>query len=98
LLATDETEVAEEERERFETNYFDLRSKIQESTNAENLHSTTGQDNSFGNTSSTRQRIQLAPIPLPKFNGNIQDWPSFYDIFRAMVHNDESLSSAQKVY
>jgi len=97
LLATDETDVAEEERERFETNYFDLRSKIQELTNAEKLHNTTGQDNSFGNIS-IRQRIQLAPIPLPRFNGNIQDWPSFYDIFKAMVHNDESLSSAQKFY
>jgi len=97
LLATDEPDVAEEERERFENNYFELRSKIQELINADKLHNTTGQDNSFGNTS-IRQRIQLAPIPLPKFNGNIQDWPSFYDIFKAMVHHDESLSPSQKFY
>jgi len=33
--------------------------------------------------------MQLPPISLPKFNGNIQDWPSFYDVFKAMVHYDE---------
>lgn len=97
LLDTDETEAAEEERERFETSYFSLRSKIQELTNAEKLHNTTGQDNSFGSTS-IRQRIQLAPIPLPKFNGNIQGWSSFYDVYRAMVHDDDGFTPAQKFY
>lgn len=42
--------------------------------------------------------MQLAPIPLPKFSRDIQGWSSFYDIFRAMVHDDDSFSPAQKFY
>jgi hypothetical protein len=81
LLAVDEAEAAEAERDKFETSYYELRAKIQELANAEKLHNTTGQNTSFGNTS-TRQRMQLAPIPLPKFNGDIQGWSSFYDVQR----------------
>lgn len=97
LLATDDTDAAEAEREKFESEYFELRSKIQEMVNADRSHNTTGQNTSFGNTSN-KQHMQLAPIPLPKFNGDIQGWSSFYDVFRAMVHDDDSFSPAQKFY
>lgn len=97
LLATDETDIAEAERDSFETKYYDLRSKIQELANAEKLHNTTGQNTSFGNTY-LRQRMQLAPIPLPKFNGDIQGWSSFYDVYRALVHDDDGFTPAQKFY
>lgn len=97
LIAVDDMEDAEQERERFEADYYNIRSRIQELINAERPTSTTGQNVSFGNTSISN-RVQLALIPLPKFNGNIQDWPSFYDVFKALVHHDESLSAAQKFY
>ncbi|XP_008182965.1 uncharacterized protein LOC103309405 [Acyrthosiphon pisum] len=97
LLAVDEAEAAEAEIDKFETSYYELRAKIQELANAEKLHNTTGQNTSFGNTS-TRQRMQLAPIPLPKFNGDIQGWSSFYDVYRAAVHDDDCFTPAQKLY
>lgn len=97
LIAVDDIEDAEQEREKFEADYYNTRSRIQELINAERPTSATGQNVSFGNTSISN-RVPLAPIPLPKFNGNIQDWPSFYDVFKALVHHDESLSAAQKFY
>lgn len=85
------------ERDIFERDYFAIRSQIQEIINHEKAPSTTGHNVSFGNNS-LATRTQLAPIPLPRFNGNIQDWSSFFDIFQAMVHRDEGYSAAQKFY
>lgn len=94
LLTTEDTEA---EREKFESDYYEIRSRIQEIINLEKPCSSAGLNVSFGNTSFVN-RTQLAPIPLPKFNGNIQEWSSFYDVFKAMVHDDDTLSAAQKFY
>jgi len=48
--------------------------------------------------STTNNRVRLEPISLPTFTGNIQDWQSFYDCFRVMVHEDTGFSSAQRFY
>jgi len=99
LLMLDENDVneAEAERDKFETDYFAIRSQIQELINFEKSHTANGlAHSSFAAARS--HRTQLAPIPLPKFNGNIQEWPSFFDIFKALVHNDEDYSPAQKFF
>ena len=44
------------------------------------------------------QRTHLPLIPLPSFNGNIQDWFSFFDTFKAMVHNEDGYTPAQKFF
>ncbi|KAF0745786.1 Uncharacterized protein FWK35_00034883, partial [Aphis craccivora] len=49
-------------------------------------------------TSASSSRVRLEPISLPTFSGDIQDWESFFDCFRVMVHEDTGLSSAQKFY
>lgn len=55
-------------------------------------------NNNSLNTSAVQAQIQqLAPITLPKFDGNIQVWESF-DLFKAMVRNDDSYSLAQFSY
>lgn len=50
------------------------------------------------NASSMAFRLRLSPIPLPNFNCNIENWESFFYVFRAMVHNDVSLYLVQKFY
>jgi len=97
LIAIDDSEGAELERDRFEHNYFEVRSHMQEIINHAKPTSTVGHNVSYGNTSFLN-RTQLAPIPLPRFNGNIQDWASYFDIFKALVHHDEGYSAAQKFY
>lgn len=43
------------------------------------------------------ESIKLPKLNLPSFSGNIQDWLSFKDLFRASVHNNANLSDAQKL-
>lgn len=96
-LITDDPDKEEEERAVFEREYFDLRSQIQEIIKLEKPPSSTVKGGSIG-TCKQNNRAKLAPISLPTFNGNIQHWQSFFDIFKAMVHNDEGYSPAQKFY
>lgn len=97
LINCDDIESNDLERDQFERDYFAIRSQMQEIISQEKTNSTVGHNLSYGNTSSAN-RVQLAPIPLPKFSGNIQEWSSFFDIFQAMVHNDDGYSPAQKMY
>lgn len=46
--------------------------------------------------SSATQRARLAPISLPSFEGDILEWESFFDCYKAMEHNDDSYPLAQK--
>lgn len=39
---------------------------------------------------------KLPRLSLPTFSGNGREWQSFYDIFKATVHENTSLSPAQK--
>lgn len=96
-LITEEPEKEEEERALFERNYFETRSQMQEIINTRSSSSTVGPNISFGSSTNTN-RVRLAPIPLPTFNGDIENWEPFYDVFSALVHNDEGLTSAQKLY
>lgn len=42
------------------------------------------------------QRACLAPLSLPKFDGNIQECESYFDCFKGMVHNEDAYPPAQK--
>ena len=42
--------------------------------------------------------IQLPKIQLPTFNGEILQWCTFRDTFRALVHNNAQLSNKQKFH
>lgn len=93
-LITEDAEKEEEERDCFESEYFDLRSRIQEIINAARPQSSTALNASFRTIGGNRPN--LAPIALPIFNGDIKDWESFYDIYRVMVHDEDIYSPAQK--
>ena len=43
-----------------------------------------------------RRTVQLPKLELPKFSGNTLEWSSFFDTFRATIHEDTSLSNVQK--
>lgn len=70
--------------------YYAIRSQMQEIINAEKSV------NSSMNSSASVHRARLAPVSLPKFDGNIQEWQSFYDYFKAMVHEEDAYPPAQK--
>ena len=41
-------------------------------------------------------KVKLPKIELPKFNGNIVDWPTFWDQFESAVHSQIGLSDIDK--
>ncbi|KAL1446975.1 hypothetical protein WDU94_005462 [Cyamophila willieti] len=40
--------------------------------------------------------VQLPTITLPTFNGSVENWSSFRDLFFHIIHNNNELSSVQK--
>ncbi|XP_031337366.1 uncharacterized protein LOC116166529 [Photinus pyralis] len=40
---------------------------------------------------------KLPELPLPKFNGNIKDWPLFIEIYNNMIHNNRDLNDVDRV-
>lgn len=93
-LITEDAEKEDEERERFETEYFSLRSMIQEIINAAKPQSTN--EHNVSSRSAECNRTKLAPIALPTFSGDIKSWVPFFDVFRVMVHEVNEYSPAQK--
>lgn len=93
-LITDELEKEEEVRGYFEEEYFNIRSKIHEVLSEAKKSSTV--HNASIETAVLTNRARLAPIALPTFNGDIQGWESFFDVFKVMVHDDDSFSPSQK--
>jgi len=96
LLDVDNFEETEQAREAFENDYFSVRSEMQEMINQEKSHNASLSNNSLNVSASQFQRKRLPPIEIPKFHGNIQEWESFFDLYKAMVHNNEHYSLAQK--
>ncbi|CAG5020887.1 unnamed protein product [Parnassius apollo] len=45
-----------------------------------------------------RDSIRLPPIDIPVFNGDIKTWPFFFSSFQNNIHNNPSLSDAEKLY
>lgn len=42
-------------------------------------------------------KIKLQPLQLPMFNGNVADWPLFYAMFKANVHDRQDMSKTVKM-
>ncbi|XP_062709736.1 uncharacterized protein LOC115267623 [Aedes albopictus] len=41
-------------------------------------------------------RVKLPDIKLPSFSGRIQEWTSFRDTFRSLIHNNQQLADVDK--
>uniref|UniRef100_A0A1I8Q983 Uncharacterized protein n=1 Tax=Stomoxys calcitrans TaxID=35570 RepID=A0A1I8Q983_STOCA len=44
------------------------------------------------------QAIELKRIEIPCFNGNVEEWNSFHDLFKEMVDGNSQLCEVQKLY
>jgi len=96
LIDPDNFEEAEKEREQFENTYFAIRAELQQIISAEKSQNTSINNSSSITTMGHARGARLPPISLPSFNGNIQEWESYFDCFKAMVHNDDNCPAAQK--
>lgn len=91
----------------FGKDYYDLLASMIKvvnsvSTSAQPSTSSTIQPSSSAKEQPSFQPQQLSlklpDISLPEFNGNIEDWETFKQGFRSLVHNDARLGSIQKFH
>ncbi|XP_044748988.1 uncharacterized protein LOC123311742 [Coccinella septempunctata] len=61
--------------------------------------------NSAGTSSNTSSKTSLQPckpsaripkLSIPTFSGNFRDWPSFFDLFKSIIHENTDLSDVEK--
>lgn len=45
---------------------------------------------------SSRDNIKLPRIEIPKFDGNIKGWPTFYDVYRTLIHENTGLTDIER--
>jgi len=95
-LLSDDTAQETDERNAFEMEYYSIRSQIQEIVNTQKSQNTSLISNQSVGAVQNFNRVRLPPITLPTFDGNIQEWASFFDCFKAMVHNEDTYPAAQK--
>ena len=68
----------------------DLIISIQTPVSSNNSHIT--------NSTLTEPQVKLPQINLPTFGGSYDEWPSFQDSFRALIHDNNSLSDVQRFH
>ncbi|XP_059061539.1 uncharacterized protein LOC131854440 [Achroia grisella] len=76
--------------------YLDLKTWIKDWLYEHETNSTKIYDNNT--TNSSHSRPKLAPIPLPVFSGDYNNWISFRDLYVSLIHNDNSLSKIEKFH
>ncbi|XP_033213939.1 uncharacterized protein LOC117171003 [Belonocnema kinseyi] len=58
----------------------------------------SGNENGNGSVASTsRRNLKLPQTVLPTFSGKMEEWLSFKDTFRTMIHNHNDLSNVEKL-
>ncbi|XP_059217641.1 uncharacterized protein LOC131994780 [Stomoxys calcitrans] len=45
-----------------------------------------------------RSNIRLSEVRIPEFSGKIEDWESFHDLFKNLLHNSPHFSEVEKLY
>ena len=100
-----------EEINEIQTNFYTLASKI---TDHLKIHdSDSSVSNSIANSilsndanvlqkstdnGTFKNVVKLPPLELPKFNGHYENWVTFEDSFKSMIHDNPDLSKVQKFH
>lgn len=77
---------------------LDLRETLESVVISSNSEITSNQDAHVVNSHPAgRAEIRLPPLSISSFDGDYNDWTSFYDLFLCSVHNNNSLKKVQKM-
>ncbi|XP_045477876.1 uncharacterized protein LOC123683021 [Harmonia axyridis] len=49
------------------------------------------------NKPTTHSSIKLPEISIPNFSGDIEQWPSFFELFNALITDNDNLSDIQRL-
>lgn len=87
-------------RSTFEELYFDLMSQVRLSgTNALAQNRQQVQDNQSEIAKNHNlPLVKLKPLEIPTFTGKFDDWVTFQDIFRALVHENKFITDIEQFY
>lgn len=101
LEAIDESNEEINDRANFEDAYYAVCAQIRHMTRPASVQPATQLRAARSPTQSSSgtehaTHIRLPKINLPSFSGNYDKWFPFYDTFRALIHNNESLNNVQK--
>lgn len=88
----DPSETQAKERDNFEHNYYTLVSSIKSFIEAETTVTTQEVEQK------SIPRTFMAPVPMPKFNGDPTKWLNFKNTFEALVHENQHISPIQKFH
>ena len=81
----DEKYFADEIYEKIEEKYEVVVEKLKEKIQSPSAHQ------------HEKPNIQLPQIKLPTFSAKSEDWPTFHDLFKKVIHNNTSLSKIGKM-
>lgn len=90
----------EQEGELFELEYYTLLTKGIKKVEALSAPARAESNTECSNIESDNNNniLKLPNIQLPKFNGKYEKWNSFFEIFKAIIHDNQSLTDTQKFY
>lgn len=81
-----------ESTDQFDTTKFKLLKFIKESSPTAQKPGPTN-----NGSSSSMAQIKLPKLNLPTFNGDQKEWTNFHDLFKFAVHDNQTLSGAQRL-
>ena len=63
----------------------------------DNIVNSTSHDDLFISTKTlSEQKVRLPKLSIQKFDGDIANWQNFYDIFKSVIDQNESISDIDK--
>lgn len=97
------------EKANFENSYYALLAEGKmilnnsKQVNISDQRSDNGSEGSFANSrvanvDGSLQGVKLPTINLPKFNGSLQNWLEFRDIYESLIHKNELISDIQRFH
>ncbi|XP_049879678.1 uncharacterized protein LOC126376395 [Pectinophora gossypiella] len=85
----------------FEEVYMEYKTKLKDDSRVCMLSAQPSASTSVStiqNATTQSCEVKLPQIHLPKFSGGYEEWETFHDMFRSLIHNNANLSAVQKLH
>lgn len=81
-----------------EESYLTSLDELKEMYRAVNTTPSTSKLNDSKQSAPTTSLFNLPPLKIPTFSGDVKLWAPFRDLFRRLIHNNESLSDIHRLH
>ncbi|XP_055645182.1 uncharacterized protein LOC129781528 [Toxorhynchites rutilus septentrionalis] len=96
----EESEDLERDREDFSDKYYEAKSFLVDKLKEREIRTTSEQSfrNPDASMQGTFEHVRLPQIKLQTFTGDIDEWLSFRDLFKSLIHNKTDLPDVEKLH